>query len=46
MSSSVTHRNGSKTAYVDSDLAKPQNPLQSDFTETQSMNSDEQYLVR
>ncbi|TKX24053.1 amino acid permease-6 [Elsinoe australis] len=44
MSSSVTHRNGSKTAYVDSDLAKPQNPLQSDFTETQSMNSDEQYL--
>ncbi|KAF4550199.1 Amino acid permease-like protein 9 [Elsinoe fawcettii] len=44
MSTSVSHRHGSKTAYVDEDLAKPQNPLQSDFTETQSMDSDEQYL--
>ena len=46
MASEAFHRTGSKRAGVEEDMVKPTNPLQSDFTETSSMDSDEQYLVR
>ena len=41
---SAVYRTGSKRS--EQDMVKPTNNLQSDFTETASMDSDEQYLVR
>jgi len=46
MATEALDRTTSKRSVADRDMIKPTNPLQSDFTETNSMDSDEQYLVR
>jgi len=47
MNTEAVYRTGSKRAVAaEEDLVKPTNALQSDFTESTSMTSDEQYLVR
>lgn len=47
MAAEAFQRRLSKQTSVDNTkLVEPSNPLQSDFTETSSMDSDEQYLVR
>lgn len=38
-------RANAATAVDDDDMAKPNNPLQSNFEDTSSMDSDERYLV-
>ena len=46
MNTEAVYRTGSKRSVIDEELVRPTNALQSDFTESASMNSDEQYLVR
>lgn len=43
---SLAHRTTTGKSQVDEQHVQPSNPLQSDFAETASMDSDEQYLVR